>query len=212
MKKTISWFEPYRAMVEALSDLFHPFVEIAVHDARTGALVAIYHNFSRREVGQTTPFSEMGIPMDRFPERFPAYRKQNWDGREIKSTTVTVRNRKGKVEGLICINVDLSSFSQMERALQKLLSIPAGQENPIEMFGGNPPEAIDAILKEIMEEEGFSLDHLSRKEKKKIVRTLFRKGAFHYRHAVPYVASRLNIARATVYKYLQEKSSDDRMK
>ncbi len=41
----------YEPLIKAIVELFHPFVEAAVHDLEKGKLVAIYHNMSQRKVG-----------------------------------------------------------------------------------------------------------------------------------------------------------------
>ena len=104
---TILW-KQYEPLLKALVELFHPFAEAAVHDLEKGVVVAIYHNLSQRKVGDRSPLKELEVDVHDFPDYFAPYYKENWDGRPLKSTSITLRNKKGKAVGLICINVDTS--------------------------------------------------------------------------------------------------------
>src|ERR1700722_338034 len=105
----------YEPMIEAMVELFHPFVEAAVHDLVEGKLVALYHNISQRKVGDPSPIKEFKLDVDDFPDRFAPYYKTNWDGRALKCTSITIRNHKGKPVGLICFNVDTSVMQEAHR-------------------------------------------------------------------------------------------------
>ena len=48
-------WKPYETFIQAIVELFHPFVEVAVHDLETGKIVALYNNLSGRKVGDTSP-------------------------------------------------------------------------------------------------------------------------------------------------------------
>ena len=72
-----SW-RPYEPFIKAIVDLFHPFVEAAVHDLSKGKLVAIYHNISQRKVGDSSPLHELKVSTNQFPDYFDPYYKRNW--------------------------------------------------------------------------------------------------------------------------------------
>ncbi len=48
-------WKPFEPIIEAIVELFHPFVEVAVHDLEKGKIVALYNNLSRRAVGEASP-------------------------------------------------------------------------------------------------------------------------------------------------------------
>ena len=52
----VSLWKSYEPFIQAMVDLFSPFVEAAVHDLEKGEVVAIYHNISQRKVGDSSPF------------------------------------------------------------------------------------------------------------------------------------------------------------
>ena len=126
---------PYIPMIEASIQLFHPFVEIAVHDLNEGKIVALYHNISKRKVGDISPLHELNVETKQFPDFFNPYYKKNWDGRDLKCTSITVRDDKKHPIALICINVDTSFFQEAQKVFNSFLSIEQDAENPVEMFG-----------------------------------------------------------------------------
>lgn len=187
----------YEPMIKALVELLHPFAEIAVHDLEKGKITAIYHNISQRKVGDPSPLKELKVEVEDFPDYFSPYYKQNWDGRPLKCTSITLRNKKGKPIGLICINIDVSGF----QLLKTFLQVKEEAENPIEIFGNH--EHGDGVMQEFLKERNLSLQHLSRAQKKELVQHLYRKGIFNFKNAVPCLANKLNTSRASIYNYIK---------
>lgn len=198
-----SLWEQYKPMIEALVELFQPFVEIAVHDLEKGSIAAIYHNISQRKVGETSPLKELKIEVKNFPPYFAPYYKQNWDGRPLKCTSITLRNKKGKPVGLICINVDVSFFQEGRRLLDTFLNIKEEAENPIEIFGSPIESQAQAMIQHYLDEKNLSLNHLSREQKKMLVQNLYKKGLFNFKNAAPFIAKKLKSSRATIYNYIK---------
>jgi predicted transcriptional regulator YheO len=195
--------QAYQPMIEAIIKLFHPFVEIAVHDLKSERLVLLYHNLSKRKVGDKTPLVELNIQTRQFPDFFDPYYKVNWDGRPLKCTSVTIRDEHGKAIGLICINFDVSLFQHFQMQLGKWLAVAEGAENPIEMFSENWQKQLTELIENYLDTNQLVLDLLNRKQKKELVQYLYRKGGFHFKKAAPFVAQLLKISRASIYNYIQ---------
>ena len=189
--------------MEGVVSLFYPFVEAAMHDLTTGKVVALYNNVSKRKVGDPSPLSELGMPIEKFPDVFEPYYKTNWDGRKQKCTSITIRDELGKPIGLICFNLDTSVFQGMQLNLATLLSVKNTAENPIELFKNNWREQIDAHIDHSLKESRVQLGSLSTDDKKKITQELYEHGLFNYKGAALYISSKLNVSRATVYNYLK---------
>ena len=199
-----SLWKQYEPLIKAVVELFHPFVEAAVHDLEKGELVAIYHNMSQRQVGEPSPLKELKVTTKDFPNYFTPYYKQNWDGRPLKCTSITIRDKKGKAVGLICINADVSFFQEGHRLLETFLNIKDEAENPIEIFGGQFESQANAMIQEYLDEEHLLLPSLKRDQKKELVQHLFRKGIFNFKNAAPYIAKKLNTSRASIYNYIKQ--------
>ncbi len=168
----------YEPLIKAVVEVFHPFVEAAVHDLEKGTVVAIYHNISQRQVGEPSPLKELKISTADFPDYFSPYYKQNWDGRSLKCTSITMRNKSGKPIGLICLNIDASFFQDGYQLLKSFLKIEDEAENPIEIYGSQCEEQAEGVIKQFLEEKHLSLNHLNRDQKKELVQQLYRKGIF----------------------------------
>jgi predicted transcriptional regulator YheO len=194
----------YEPLIKAVVEVFHPFVEAAVHDLDKGTVVAIYHNISQRQVGDPSPLKELKISTADFPDYFSPYYKKNWDGRSLKCTSITMRNKKRKPIGLICLNIDASFFQDGYQLLKSFLKIEVEAENPIEIYGSQCEEQAEGVIKQFLEEKHLSLNHLNRDQKKELVQQLYRKGIFNFKNAVPFIAKKLKTSRASIYNHIRQ--------
>lgn len=188
--------------IQAVVELFHPFVEGALHDLNTGVVAALFNNMSGRKVGEATPFKELNIPTDHFPDHFPPYYKTSSDGRKWKCISITVRDEKDQPVGLICLNLDVTLFQGLESQLSALLHLNEVRDNPIEMFKNHWQEEIHSQIDQFLKEQKLTLNRLNRTQKKELVGYLYQKGVFYIKNAAPFVADLLGISRATVYNYM----------
>src|SRR5208337_4954846 len=145
---------------------------------------------------------ELKVNVKDFPDYFSPYYKQNWDGRPLKCTSITLRNKRGDPVGLICLNVDTSFFQEGCRVLEAFLKIKGDAENPIEIFGSECEEQATHVIQQYLDEKVLSINHLSREQKKELVQQLYRKGIFNFKNAASYVAQKLKSSRATIYNYI----------
>lgn len=197
-------WKPYEPFIKAIVELFHPFVEVAVHDLSKGQLIAIYHNLSQRKVGETSPLHELRVATSKFPDYFAPYYKRNWDGRSLKCTSVTLRSKKGKPVGLICFNVDVNFALDAHKLLGMFLKTNTEAENPIELFGSQCEEQTTYFIEQYLTEKNLSLNHLNKKQKQELVQYLHHKGIFNFKNAAPFLAQYLNISRASIYNYIKK--------
>lgn len=203
-KEFEKYWRHYEPLIKAIVELFHPFVEAAVHDLKRGKLAAIYHNISQRKIGEPSPLHELKINTADFPDYFASYYKRNWDGRSLKCTSITIRNEKGKAVGLICFNVDTSFAQDAHKLLETFLKTKADAENPIEIFGSQCEEQATYLIQKYLEDKNLSLNHINKKQKQELVQYLYHKGIFNFKNAAPFIAQHLNISRASVYNYIKQ--------
>ena len=189
--------------IQGIVDLFYPFVEGALHDLKSGTLVALFNNISNRQVGESTPLRELNIPVDRFPDYFPPYYKSNWDGRKLKCISITLRDDKKVPIGLTCFNLDVTLFQDIESRFSTLLQLKGEAENPIELFGEDWQGQIHLQIDRFLNERKLILHRLNRNQKKDLIQHLYAKGVFNFKNAVPYVADILNVSRASLYNYMK---------
>jgi len=192
---------PYRPIAEAISLLLFPHAEVVIHNLKTGCIEAIFNNLSKRAIGDDSLLDEIKQLSDT-QNVFPPYFKSNWDGRKIKSVTAVLRNPHGKAIGLLCINLDISKFEEMQLFILDLIK-PA-EEKPNFLFKNDWKEKINIYVSSYLKQHALRLESLNKAEKKKLLLALHEEGAFNTKNAASYVADVLQISRATVYNYLKD--------
>ncbi len=192
----------YSAVAEAVSLLLYPHAEVVIHDLRTDRIAAIFNSFSKRKVGGDSCLEELN-GVEETPDVYPPYFQMNWDGRRMKSVSATLRDQKGKPIGLLCINIDISKWEEMQNFLSGWLQGVSGKERPEALFKDDWREKINTYVSEFLKKEGVVLKSLSKDKKRELISALHREGAFKAKNAAAYIADVLEISRATIYNYLR---------
>ena len=205
MKKTafMSIWKRHEPFIKAVVELFSPFVEVAVHDLEEGKIVALYNVLSRRKVGDASPLQELRVPTKDFPDYFAPYYKQNWDGRSLKCTSITLRDEKGKPVGLICLNADVSFFEEGMNLFQRFLTIQKEADNPVEMFGESFEKKASTLIRQYLDERQLTVSGMKREQKRELVQSLYTRGLFNYKNAAVFVAKKLRLSRASIYNHIK---------
>lgn len=198
-----SELEKHLLFIQGVVDLFYPFAEGALHDLKEGKVAALYNNISNRKVGDTTPLQEFNVDLDRFPDYFPPYYKTNWDGRQLKCISITVRDKEKRPIGLICFNLDVSLFQDIENRFSALLQLKGVGESPVELFGEDWQGQVHLQIDRYLKEHQLLLQRLSRDERRDLIQHLYAKGVFNFKHAAPFVADILGISRASLYNNMK---------
>jgi predicted transcriptional regulator YheO len=199
--------EHYLPVAQAITILLHPHAEVVIHDLKTGKIAAIYNNFSKRAVGDESLIEELA-EYTILPDVFPVYTKTNWDGRKMKSTTATLRDKKENPIALLCINLDISRWEQFRNFLDQWLINKDHQNQPETLFKDDWREKINLYVSEYLKKEGVILKMLSKEKKRDLIKALYREGAFKAKNAAAYVADVLDLSRATIYNYLRRTNED----
>ena len=106
--------------------MFAPGCEVVLHDLTQPdrAIVAIANNLSNRRIGDAA--TEMGlerIASPEFPDVVQNYASVFPDGRPAKSTSIGLRNSRGRFVAAICLNLDVSIFNSVTAILQQLTAV-----------------------------------------------------------------------------------------
>lgn len=184
------------------------FCEVVVHDFRRPetSVVAIAGSVTERSVGGS--MSEIGMGLlargDDAEDQLN-YLTRTASGKLVKSSTMLLRDSGGTVFGALCVNLDVTALGQLRTLVGELADVgTATAETPTTTFGDD----IDAVVDAIVDEHQLRLNKpwaaLSRDERLDLFRSLHRRGVFAVRRAVPQVAARIGISRASAYTYLAE--------
>ncbi len=204
MKKAIKAFLP---TAQAIQRLLHPHAEVAVHDMKLNQIVAIFHPFSKRRVGDSSLFTKEE-EMARLEDCIGPYEKINWDGGKLKSVSSVIRDENNKAVGMLCINLDISQLEKFNNLITAFISSEQFSPQPAPLFQDDWQERINKYVHAYLLEHHLMLESLNRSEKKDLIEHLNKVGAFSAKNAALYIAQIIRVSRATIYNYLA--SREDR--
>lgn len=219
---TTEMIRQYSLLVEFLGKMLGPDYEVALHDLgkKNPALVAIANGqISGRAVG--APLTNVALQI--ISER--AYETQNFrlnyrgssaSGKTLRCSTFFIKDEKGQLSGMLCINFDDSRYSELSQRIFTLChpddfvtrnisisSLPPAEENSVqETFYSSIAAAIDDALHTVLQSAELPPERLTQEEKMKVVEVLEQKGIFMLKGAVVEVAEKLFCSQASIYRYL----------
>ena len=192
----------YQSIADAIATLFYPYAEVVLHDLATQSVAYIANNFSKRELGDDSGLDELENTPD--ATVIGPYEKLNWDGRQLRSISVVLRDDAGTTLGMMCVNLDISVFEGARAALDLFLSGSKLVAQPALLFEDDWQERINRFIHGWLQQRQLSLSILNREHKRELVEALLHEGAFRGKNAANYVANVLGMGRATVFKHLKE--------
>ncbi len=193
-------------IVEGLAKTLSPMCEVVLHDLRPPGhgIVLIENNLSGREIGGCV--TEMGLARiadPNFPDVVANYANRFPDGRAVKSTSIGLKDSKGKFVAAICLNIDISYLQSITTYLGDLTRVEA-DEVPTENLG-TATGSIEDCVQRFASQHNKSPSSLSSAEKRKLVQMLSNEGRLEQRGAADKIAALLGSTRSSVYYYLDKK-------
>ncbi|HON43086.1 MAG TPA: PAS domain-containing protein [Bacillota bacterium] len=179
--------------------------EIVVHDfgRLPNSIVAIAGDLTGRTVGGPMTgfgFQLVSSSMENDVLNYPSVTP---DGRKLKSSTMFIRDRSGKVIGCVCVNLDLTELMIAQGAIERLCKIDEG-ERPKEVFARDISEVLNDYLEWTLKQVDVPVQLMQKEQKLQVIESLERLGVFQIKGAVDIVAQALLSSRYTVYNYLEE--------
>ncbi|RRD96206.1 transcriptional regulator [Clostridiales bacterium COT073_COT-073] len=201
-------FEALDSLAKCIAHQFGPNCEVVLHDLTLPydrTIVAIYNgHVTGRAIGGGG--TNAGLEILRgtaTPEDQYGYINYTKDGKMLRTSSKYFMGKDGKVEGSLCINLDITGLMIGEAAMRALSGQDA-QTNTKEVFTANVDELLDILMQDAVESTGKQLALLTKEDKVAVVRYLDEKGAFLIKKSAEKVADFLGISRFTVYNYLNE--------
>ena len=203
-------FTLLKQLAEAVVNAFGSNCEVAIHDLSTlkHSLVYMAGNITHRELG--APITDMVIKAlikeGRNVKDRHGYKTIMDDGRELKSSTIFMRDEKGEVVAAFCINFDTTDYVNAIHAIELLAKFKDnGQASALtENFAFSINDTVDALFEQAVSEIGKQPATMTKDEKIRLVKELERKGAFQIKGVVNQIAVRLGVSNFTVYNYLKK--------
>jgi predicted transcriptional regulator YheO len=210
------------AIAEALREAVPSSTEIVVHDLRRmeESIVAIVNGqVTGRAVGDgilQVPTGDRGLteltqmasdPGEPRVKVIGGYVSRARDGRELRSTSVIIRDLDGRPAAGFCLNVDLTGAQMLFRQVQSLLfPAPANEEGRASEPGERSTieELIEEIIRDAVGSSSLPVERMRKEEKMAAVAEMSERGIFLIKGSVERVAAALGTTKFTIYNYLDE--------
>lgn len=132
-----------------------------------------------------------------------SYLTRSNDGKILKSSTIYIRDEKGKVVGIFGINFDISLLSVVDQHIRLFIDTERSDTTP-ESITPSVSDLLNDLIEQALKKVGKPVSMMSKEDKMTAVRFLNDSGAFLITKSGPKVCSILNISKYTLYSYLDE--------
>jgi predicted transcriptional regulator YheO len=190
---------------EALCQTFGKNCEIVIHDLESpeSSIVAIANGgLTGRKVGDTLDVLGFQLLKASPASNLLNYKTKTKDGRQLRSSSVFLRDEKGEAFCAMCINIDISDCIKGQEWLQE--AIGPGSATIEEGFEHTVDEVLETMMQDAISSIGKSTSDLTREDKIAIVAHLEARGAFLVRYSVERLAELLEMTKYSIYNYLDE--------
>ncbi len=174
-----------------LVDLFYPLVELTLFDEDC-SIREILNAFSNLKEDQACDIKNLQIQHP-FHELLVG-------GRSVRCLIYPLHKGK-EIVGYLRLRYDLTLFKNLQEQLHILIQEEIVPSNPgtTDLW----KESIDQIIAHYHTENKITIQATTAKQKRELISRLQNKGLFDFKESSAYVASKLQISRATVYNYLK---------
>jgi predicted transcriptional regulator YheO len=198
MRPPLSSYVPICNAIEAL---FHPHVEVVLHDLATQKIFYIANSFSKRRAGDSS-LNDIEADFAGEDAVIGPYPKTKWDGGKLKSITAVIRGRAAKPAGLLCINHDIDVLTAAADQLRRMIELPLESVPTKPLLSQDWREHVNTVIGEFLTARKATLAGLKSSDLDELMGELDARGIFGIRRAVPYVVEVLQLSRATIYNRL----------
>jgi len=214
MNSSTKYLSKYFPFVDAIAGTFGKNCEVVLHDLThpENSIIKIANgHVTGREAG--SPITDLALSFivkNNFKtDSLVGYRSKTRKGKELKCTTIFIRDEKGKLVGAMCINFDISSYTLVQKTIDDFIKIssPGFASNlnvKTEKFESTVDNVIDNLIEDAMKKINKSISHMEKADKVNMIRELKERGLFLIKGSAKRVAEEMNVSLPTVYKYLEQ--------
>jgi predicted transcriptional regulator YheO len=206
--------ELLRQVAAGIAAQFGSSCEVVVHDLSRNpdhSIVAIYNgHISGRKVGDgaSNVVLEQMRSNDQTTKDHLSYLTKTPDGKILKSSTIYIRNSRGKVAAILAINYDISRLMIVEQAIGELISTqepqPAEPEKII-----NVNDLLEELIQQSVALVGKPVALMNKDDKIQAIRFLSQNGAFLVTKSGDKIAKYFGISKYTMYSYIDTKQQQE---
>lgn len=201
--------EELRHIARGIAAQFGSGCEVVIHDLSRHpdhTIVAIENgHVSGRKVGggASSVVLERMEHQEQEAQDHLCYLTRTPDGRILKSSTIYIRNSRGKVAAILAINFDISALMMAADAVKEFISVeepqPAEPEKII-----NINDVLDELIQQSVALVGKPAALMTKDEKIRAIRFLSENGAFLVTRSGDKIAKYFGISKYTLYSYLDK--------
>lgn len=193
--------EQLQQVADGLAKTFAPFCEVVVHDLLDPkhAILAIHNNLSGREVGH--PATELGLARildPNFEQVIANYPNNFTDGRQVKSTSIGIKDSEGRYIAALCMNIDLTLFQGIQSALSQFTAIEGSATETLDPASA---DTIRARIDQFAARLATTPRALKAEDRRALMKELKAAGLLEMRRSMETIAAHLGVSRASVYSY-----------
>ncbi|MCG0278899.1 MAG: helix-turn-helix transcriptional regulator [Thermanaeromonas sp.] len=202
--------EILKAIADGVQKTFGKNCEVVIHDLSKPENSMIYKagDVTKRDIG--APVTNVVLEaLKRDGNNTPdliGYKSFTKEGKNLKSSTIFIRNSEGEIVGCLCINYDLTEFQVAQQYLAEFTETYdlSGEGREGERFVQDIGEMVQAVLDSVLSKLGKPVAAMTKEDKVRAVEMLEEKGIFLVKGAVDIVAQALAVSKYTLYGYLEE--------
>jgi predicted transcriptional regulator YheO len=217
------------ALVEPLGQALPATTEIVLHDLSRlpQSIVAVVGDVTGRKVGDPATDVLLEHLVAGKDGHLVGYSTRLPNGREMRSSTIIMRDSKGVACAAVCVNSDVSTWLDVRRLVDTMMGPRQGygdMETAVSAAATRQPERNDQpkgetfahdveelaahLIHDAITEVGIPVALMRKEHKMRVVARLQDRGLFLLRDGVETVASSLEVTRFTIYNYLNELADD----
>lgn len=206
--------EMLKQLAAGIAAQFGSNCEVVIHDVSSNhpdhSIVHIENgHVSGRKVGDGASqvvLDQMASQAEH-PQDHLCYLTRTPDGKILKSSTVYIRNSKGKVSAILAINYDISKLLMVESAVHDLISTgEPQQEEPEKIVNVN--DLLEELIQQSVSLVGKPVALMNKEDKVRAIRFLNQNGAFLVTKSGDKIAKYFGISKYTLYSYIDTKQQE----
>lgn len=136
------------------------------------------------------------------PEDRLRYLTRTPDGKILKSSTMYIRGRNGRVTAILSINYDISALLMVESAVSEITRTADGDREPQQIVNVN--DMLDELIEKSVELVGKPAALMNKEDKMKAIGFLSQSGAFLITKSGDKIAKYFGISKYTLYSYIDK--------
>lgn len=190
-----------------LSEILGPSSEVLLHDAQSGSILWINENaISGRRAGEINTTSILSLLDSRckkeHTDRLVGSLNRSEANTLLRTSNLMIREQD-KLRYVICVNQDVTGFSNIQGILDHMLSTSSSKvETKLEQSTDIEDIMTNIILEEVKHLDVYQFE--GKQAKLDVISRLDSRGVFKVKQAIPKVCELLDIAPPTLYKYLKQ--------